>query len=43
MHLGSTPVMLEPSPALPLVHVSASLRVGALEDPEGKELSLIHI
>ena len=37
MHLGSTPVMLEPSAALPLVHVSASLRVGALEDPEGKE------
>lgn len=35
--LDGTPVLLEPSPALPLVHVSLALFTGALEDPEGKE------
>lgn len=35
--LGSVPVLVEANRALPLVHVSAAMRVGALEDPAGKE------
>lgn len=31
------PVLVEASPALPIVHFSISTRTGALEDPEGKE------
>jgi len=35
--VDGVPVLLEPSPELPLVHLTAALRTGALEDPVGKE------
>lgn len=37
IEVNGTPVLLETSRALPLVHMSASLFTGAIEDPVGKE------
>ncbi|MBK7586583.1 MAG: insulinase family protein [Myxococcales bacterium] len=37
IEVNGTPVLLETSRALPLVHMSASLFTGAIEDPAGKE------
>lgn len=37
IEIGHSRLLLESSPALPLVHLTVALSSGALEDPEGKE------